>query len=89
MRTARRIALNLALEHHTAEPGLAAVGGKPDLPRFHVKSVQANLQIANGDYLLLTSWTPTGNPEHADDDATHVVFAHASIQRMAPNCREP
>ena len=75
------ISLNIALEHHTAEPELTTVAGYTDLPKFHAKSVQTNLHLTDGDYLLLATWKPTGKPEYSERDVTQVVFVNASIQR--------
>ena len=75
------ISLNIALEHHTAAPELTSVAGHPDLPKFHVKSVQTNLSLTDAGYLLFATWKPTGKPEYAEGDVTQVVFVNAAIQR--------
>ena len=74
------IMMNIALEHHTAEPELVPTPGGREKSKFHEKSIQTNVNLYTGGYVLLTTWKPTGKPEYANGESVHVVFVTASLQ---------
>ena len=76
----KTVSLNVAVEHHTAEPELAEGDGAAGL-RFHEKQIQTSVNIEDGESLLLGSWTPTGKPEYAENNLCHVVFITTTVQR--------
>ncbi|MFT5104658.1 MAG: hypothetical protein ACI9UA_000273 [Pseudoalteromonas tetraodonis] len=68
--------LNLALEHHTAEPEF--IGHRP--LRYHAKAIQTNCVLIDGIYLVLGTWKPTGRPEYEETGVRHLVFVTANLQ---------
>lgn len=79
--------LNFALEYHSAPPEwipTASGPGADDAPPatvFHMKKLITDITIHDGQTRLLTSWTPTGKPEHAESDSRILVFVSANLQR--------
>jgi hypothetical protein len=79
------INLNIDVEHHTAEPEMGTVIDGLAEPKFHAKSIQTNIELGDGNYVLLGSWTPTGTPENVDRQVAQVVFVTASLQQECMN----
>jgi hypothetical protein len=79
--------LNFALEYHSAPPEWISTSNGPDssdIPPatvFHMKKLITNITIHDGQTRLLTSWTPTGKPEFADNSRRILVFVSANLQR--------
>lgn len=76
------IELNLDLEHHTALPEMKPLTKGVEIPQFHSKKITTVIIIRKGDYLLIGSWKPTGKPEHAEKDLSHVIFVTANVQAV-------
>jgi type II secretory pathway component GspD/PulD (secretin) len=76
------ISLNIALEHHTAEPQLDTIADGIVSPRFHAKTIQTNCVLLDGGYLILGTWKPTGKDEYAEGDVRHIVFVTANLQTL-------
>jgi hypothetical protein len=79
--------LNFALEYHSAPPEWIASpenhagDASPPATVFHMKTLTTQITIHDGQTRLLTSWTPTGKPEFADNDRRILVFVSANLQR--------
>ena len=76
------VSLNIAFEHHTADPVMEEIVDGVEGPRFHAKRINANCTILDGQYAILGNWKPTGKPEYANSDAMQIVFVTVNVQRV-------
>ena len=76
------LSINIALEHHTAEPVFAELVEGIKSPAFHAKKIQTNCTLFAGDYTILGTWKPTGKPDYEQSDLRHLVFLTANIQAV-------
>lgn len=81
------IDLNFMIEYHSAPPEFVATTRDPEdlysVPAtvFHMKKLVTNFTLHDGEARLLTSWTPTGQPEYKKGDRRILVFVTANLQR--------